>query len=101
MKVRDVFVHWPPHKWAPDDRSVGALTTDPGELQLLWFSAPDDDGWFSLTAIDSRGASWSTYCRAPTLTLWNPLERALGESLRVALELVGDVDLQLAARKLT
>jgi pimeloyl-ACP methyl ester carboxylesterase len=64
----------------------------------LWFSALDADGWFRVTATDPRGASWSTYCRAPTRNVWPPLERALAESLRQSLDLVGDVDLESMAR---
>ena len=92
MKVRDVLSEWPPRKWAADDLESSAVSSDPGELRLLWFSLPDGDGWFSLTATDAQGASWSAHCRAPA-NLWRPIERALGGALRVPLELVGDIEL--------
>jgi hypothetical protein len=98
VKVRDVFGDWPPATWAADDRTGGALASAPGELRLLWFSAADADGWFRLTATDLHGASWSTYCRTPTRNVWAPLERALGESLKESLDLIGDVDLESRAR---
>jgi hypothetical protein len=98
VKVREVFGEWPPRKWAADDPGSGSLTSAPGELRLLWFSVPDEDGWFSLTATDPQGASWSTYCRTPTQNVWRPLEKALGGSLREPLDLVGDVDLESIPR---
>jgi hypothetical protein len=93
VNVREVLQDWPPCKWAPDDADSRALTSDPGKLRLLWFSVPDQDGWFRLTATDSEGASWSTYCRAPTQIVWHALEKALGASLKEPLELTGDVEL--------
>jgi hypothetical protein len=92
VKVRDVLSEWPPRKWAADDLKRSAVSSDPGKLRLLWFSLPDVDGWFSLTATDAQGASWSAYCRAPA-NLWRPIERALAGALRVPLELVGDIEL--------
>ena len=93
VKVREVLENWPPRKWAADDSGGRALTSDPGKLRLLWFSVPDADGWFRLTATDSQGASWSTYCRAPTQIMWHALEKALGASLKESLDLAGDVEL--------
>jgi hypothetical protein len=99
VKVREVIGDWPPHKWAPDDASSGSLTSDAGKLRLLWFSVPDQDGWFSLTATDSKGASWSTYCRTPPAqNVWHALEQALRKSLKEPLDLVGEVDLDYVAR---
>jgi hypothetical protein len=92
VKVRDALGEWPPRKWGADDFQSSAISTDPGKLRLLWFSLPDGDGWFSLTATDAQGTSWSAYCRAPA-NLWRPIERALGGALRVPLELVGDIEL--------
>ena len=97
MKVRDILREWPPAKWAADDPRAGALTSDPGTLRLLWFSLPDGDGWFSVTATDAQGASWSTYCRAP-VQVWRPLERVLGGALRMPLERVGDIELESTTR---
>ena len=97
MKVREVLGDWPPDKWAADDGNGGALKGDAGKLRLLWFSAPDTDGWFSLTATDSKGASWSTYCRV-TQDAWLALERALGASLKEPLELVGNVEVDTRPR---
>ena len=97
MKVREVL-EWPPGKWAADDGANGGPTGDPGALRLLWFSTPDEDGWFSLTATDSQGVSWSTYCRAPNHTVWRALERALGAALKQPLQHVGDLDLDPATR---
>lgn len=96
VKISEVLEDWPPRKWASDDAGSRALTSDPGELRLLWFSVPDADGWFRLTATDSQGASWSTYCRAPTRISWHVLEQALGASLKNPLDLAGDVELDSA-----
>lgn len=92
MKVREIL-QWPPGKWAADVGTNGGPTGDPGTLRLLWFSTPDEDGWFSLTATDSQGVSWSTYCRAPNQTVWRALERTLGAALKKPLDLVGDLEL--------
>ena len=91
VNVREVLQNWPPHKWASDDGGSRALPSDPGKLRLLWFSVPDADGWFRLTATDSLGASWSTYCRAPAQIMWHALENALTASLKEPLELAGDI----------
>jgi hypothetical protein len=98
VKVRDVFGDWPPEAWAADEAGSGPLTSAPGELRLLWFSVPDADGWFRLTATDTRGASWSAYCRTPAGHAWAPLERALGESLKETLDIVGDVEFEPRVR---
>ena len=85
---------WPPGKWAADEGgNNGRPAGEPGTLRLLWFSTPDEDGWFSLTVTDSQGASWSTYCRTPNHSVWRALERTLGASLKEPLALVGDLDL--------
>jgi len=96
VKVREVLQDWPPSKWASDDAG-GALTSDPGKLLLLWFSVPDADGWFRLTATDSHGASWSTYCRVPAHIAWQALEDALATSLKQSVDRAGDVELASAA----
>ena len=98
MKVRDVLGGWPPTKWAADDGANGGPTGDAGKLRLLWFSTPDEDGWFSLTATDAEGASWSAYCRAPGHAVWRALERTLGASLKQPLQQVGDLDLESGTR---
>jgi hypothetical protein len=95
VKVREVLQEWPPGNWAGDDGANGRPAGDPGKLRLLWFSTPDEDGWFSLTATDSEGESWSAYCRTPNHALWRALERTLGDSLKQPLQLVGDLDLEL------
>jgi hypothetical protein len=92
VKVREVLEDWPPRKWAPDDAG-SAFASDPGKLRLLWFSVPDADGWFRLTATDAHGTSWSTYCRAPAHIVWQALENALAASLKQTLDRVGDVEL--------
>ena len=97
MKVREILRDWPPDKWTADDGNGRAPTDDAGKLKLLWFSVPDADGWFSLTATDSSGASWSTYCRASD-GVWHDLERALHASLKRPLELVGNVEVEPFAR---
>jgi hypothetical protein len=97
VKVRDAFQDWPPRKWAADDPS-GALQCDPRELRLLWFSEPDEDGWFSMTATDAQGASWSTYCRT-SADVWRSLEQSLGRCLREPLRVLGDVELESAKRR--
>lgn len=96
VKVREVLQNWPPRKWASDDAD-NALASDPGTLRLLWFSVPDADGWFRLTATDSHGASWSTYCRAPPHIAWRALENALAASLKHSLDRAGEVDLESVA----
>jgi hypothetical protein len=93
VKVRELLEDWPPRKWACDDSGSRALKSDPGKLRLLWFSVPDADSWFRLTATDSQGASWSTYCRAPKQITWHALEQALAASLKEPLDLAGDVEL--------
>ena len=98
MNVREALEGWPPSKWASDDSGSRALTSDPGTLHLLWFSVPDPDGWFRLTATDSQGASWSTYCRAPAQITWQTLENALAASLKQPLELAGHVELDTVTR---
>jgi hypothetical protein len=96
MKVREVLGVWPPGQWAADDGNGNGLAPDASKLQLLWFSTPDADGWFRLTAVDSTAASWSTYCRT-TDGQWRALDRALAASLRQPLELVGNVELDTSA----
>ena len=98
VKVREILQEWPPGKWTAEDGTNGGPSGDPGELRLLWFSTPDEDGWFSLTATDSQGASWSTYCRTPNDTVWRALERTLGASLKEQLQLVGDLELDAVTR---
>ena len=98
MKIRDVLEDWPPRKWASDDDGSRALTSDPGKLRLLWFSVPDADGWFRLTATDSQGTSWSTYCRAPVQIMWHAHELALAASLKEPLALAGSVALDSVTR---
>jgi hypothetical protein len=93
VKVREVLEHWPPRKWASEDDGRRALTSEPGKLRLLWFSVPDQDGWFRLTATDPHGAGWSTYCRATTQIMWQALENALAASLKQSLDVAGDVEI--------
>jgi hypothetical protein len=93
VKISEVLEDWPPRKWAADDDGSRALTNDAGQLRLLWFSVPDADGWFRLTATDSQGTSWSTYCRAPPQITWHALEKALAASLKQSLDVAGDVEL--------
>jgi hypothetical protein len=95
VKVREVLQEWPPGKWSAEDGADVGPKDDAGELRLLWFSTPDEDGWFSLTVTDSQGASWSTYCRTPNNSIWRALERALSACLKERLRLVGDLDLEL------
>jgi hypothetical protein len=96
VKVSELLEDWPPRKWASDDAG-NALASEPGQLRLLWFSVPDADGWFRLTATDSHGASWSTYCRAPAHIVWRALENALAASLKQSLDRAGEVDLESVA----
>ncbi|HET7608644.1 MAG TPA: hypothetical protein VFL84_08215 [Gammaproteobacteria bacterium] len=97
MKVREVLDTWPPDKWTADDGHGRAPTDDAGKLKLLWFSVPDAEGWFSLTATDSSGASWSTYCRTSD-DVWRALEHALHAALKQPLELVGNVEVEPVPR---
>jgi hypothetical protein len=98
VNVREVLEDWPPRKWAADDDGSRALARDPGTLRLLWFSMPDADGWFRLTATDSEGTSWSTYCRTPAHIVWRALENALAASLEQSLDVAGDVELGSVTR---
>ena len=98
VNVSELLEDWPPREWAADDDGSRALASDPGRLRLLWFSTPDADGWFRLTATDSEGRSWSTYCRTPVHVVWRALENALAASLQQSLDLAGDVELDSAAR---
>ena len=84
------------HGWLDRSAQWRSHGGAPGELRLLWFSVPDEDGWFSWTATDPQGASWSTYCRAPSHGVWRALERALSHSLRAPLKRIGDVDLEIS-----
>lgn len=92
MKVREALQDWPPRKWACDDAD-SAFTSDPGQLRILWFSVPDEDGWFRLTATDVYGASWSTYCRTPAHIVWRTLEAALAACLKQSLARAGEFEL--------
>ena len=97
VNVRELLEDWPPRKWAAEDDG-SALTSDPATLRILWFSMPDADGWFRLTATDSEGRSWSTYCRTPAHIVWHALENALAVSLQQSLDVAGDVELGSVTR---
>jgi hypothetical protein len=99
VKIRDAFRDWPPRKWVAEGDDSGAVPADPRELRLLWFSAPDEDGWFSLTATDADGTSWSTYCRTGE-TVWSALERSMRKHLKEPLGVLGDVELEAPRPKL-
>jgi hypothetical protein len=101
VKVREVLGDWPPVKWAGDDGSNASPAGDAGNLRLLWFSTPDEDGWFSLTATDAQGASWSAYCRAPNQVVWRALERTLGAALKQSLQHIGDLELDSVPRPIS
>lgn len=93
MKVRDVIVNWPLQKWTPDDPSGEPLSKQPGDLRLLWFSAPDAGGWFRVTATDDADSTWSTFCRVENPAQWPVLEITLSNQLRESLKEIGGLDL--------
>jgi len=93
VKVKDVLVGWPLDKWVAEDPAKGTLDRPAGELQLLWFTNPDPEGWFRLFATDPDGREWSTFCRVQHPDVWRPLERALASNLRTPLDAVGEIDL--------
>ncbi len=94
MKVRDVIVNWPLQKWTPDDPSGEPFSKQPGDLRLLWFSAPDAAGWFRVTATDDADSTWSTFCRVENPAQWPILEITLSNQLRESLKEIGGLDLQ-------
>ena len=81
VKVRDVIADWPLRKWTADDPSAGDFGSQPGELRLLWFSAPDPQGWFRVTATDEAERGWSTFCRVEHPSQWPLLEITLSGRL--------------------
>jgi hypothetical protein len=93
VKVRDVITDWPLRKWTADDPSGGTLGGEPGHLRLLWFSAPDSEGWFRVTATDQAERGWSTFCRVEDPSDWRRLEITLSGQLRASLADIGGLDL--------
>jgi hypothetical protein len=98
VKVRDVIADWPLRKWTADEPSAGSLGSEPGELRLLWFSAPDPQGWFRVSATDEAARGWSTFCRVENPSQWPVLEITLSGRLRASLAEIGAADLPPADR---
>ena len=95
MKVRDVIAKWPLHRWVADDAQSRDLSpTQAAELRLLWFSTPDEEGWFRVAATDSERRDWSTFGRIADLAKWPILEITLSGKLRASLEEIGALDLE-------
>lgn len=86
MKVRDVILNWPAKRWIPDETNQPQmLPAEPRELRLQWFSTPDREGWFRMTATDREERDWSAYCRIGDLAKWPVLEMTLSAQLHASL----------------
>jgi hypothetical protein len=99
VKVQEFLVDWPPDRWVADDPNAGGSPENPGELRLLWFTSPDEDGWFSLTATDPEGRPWSTFYRTQSQDTWGSLENVLASNLGAPLSIIGTVDLRHQPRR--
>lgn len=98
MKVRDVILNWPAKRWAPDEKSEPQTTpAEPKELRLRWFSTPDREGWFRMTATDREQREWSAYCRIDDLAKWPLLETTLSAQLHALLEDIDGLELHSGA----
>jgi len=93
VKVRDIISNWPLQKWTADDAGSGSLRDEPDQLRLLWFSSPDTEGWFRVTATDPQQRGWSTFCRIENASQWPLLEITLSAKLRASLAEIGAIDL--------
>lgn len=93
VKVRDIISNWPLRKWTADDSAGGNLRDEPDQLRLLWFSSPDTEGWFRVTATDAEQRGWSTFCRVENAAQWPVLEITLSAKLRASLAEIGSLDL--------
>ena len=93
VKVSDVISNWPLQRWTADDAAGGHLRGEPDQLRLLWFSSPDTEGWFRVTAVDDQQRGWSTFCRVENASQWPLLEITLSAKLRASLAEIGAVDL--------
>ena len=93
VKVRDVISNWPLRRWIADDAVGGNLRGEPEQLRLLWFSSPDTEGWFRVTATDDDHRGWSTFCRVENASQWPLLEITLSAKLRASLAEIGAIDL--------
>jgi hypothetical protein len=71
----------------------GRLPGEPDQLRLLWFSSPDTQGWFRVTATDAEQRDWSTFCRVENASQWPLLEITLSAKLRASLAEIGAIDL--------
>ena len=76
-----------------DDAVGGSLGGEPDQLRLLWFSSPDNEGWFRVTATDAEQRDWSTFCRVENASQWPLLEVTLSAKLRASLAEIGAIDL--------
>jgi hypothetical protein len=101
VKIRDVLVDWPLDKWVADEPNPASFAGDPGQLRLLWFTSPDADGWFSLTATDRDGRAWSTFYRIQPQDAWRWLESALTSNLGAPLNVIGAIDTEQRPRTRT
>lgn len=93
VKVKDVISNWPLRRWTADDAGGGNLHGEPDQLRLLWFSSPDTEGWFRVTATDDEQRGWSTFCRVENASQWPLLEITLSAKLRASLAEIGAIDL--------
>ncbi|HET8698015.1 MAG TPA: hypothetical protein VFO94_11040 [Gammaproteobacteria bacterium] len=94
MKVRDAIANWKAARWADlSDPSLHAV--DLNELRLQWFSMPDEDGWFRLTAVDAHRHAWSAFCRIDDVDRWPRLLDVLSHSLHSPIAEIGARDLDL------
>jgi len=94
MKVSDILEGWALRKWIPDDAGGHeAFEGEPGDLRLQWFTFPDEQGWFRVTATDAAQQGWSTFFRIEDSSIWPALEIKLTDKLRASLREIGNLDL--------
>jgi len=93
VKISDLISNWPLRRWTADNAVGGSLGDEADQLRLLWFSSPDTEGWFRVTATDHEQRDWSTFCRVENASQWPLLELTLSAKLRASLAEIGAVDL--------
>jgi hypothetical protein len=77
-----------------DDAGVGrSFEGEPGDLRLQWFTFPDAQGWFRLTATDASERGWSTFFRLGDNAVWPALEIKLTDKLRASLREIGNLEI--------
>jgi hypothetical protein len=93
VKVSDVLEGWSLRKWTSDDALDRAFEGEPGDLRLQWFTFPDPQGWFRITATDANERGWSTFFRLDDAAVWPALEIKLTDKLRASLREIGGLEI--------